>query len=228
MSVVSSSLRISPRSLWLMYVLSLVSSALLAWRFVWVVVTGVFNVAADQSGHAIFFSTSQSKPFYPFTLAATALSFVGVSYYVYRAECGRWWSLPLALLVGLVSTVGMVNLYEQVFINFADSVWKTNYWWYYYGNSLGAFLTMLVGVSWVFGAVSWWRSENKRPAVRFFAVYLLSMLVWLVLGMPGVESGSIVSYSLNTISRFFSQATLIVLIAKPLPFAGNLRKLHLA
>ncbi len=193
------------------------------------VLSGVFRTASDPSGHLIFYSAGAGKPFYPFTLAATALSFVGVTYYVYKAERGAWWSLPLALLVALVSTVGMVNLYEQVFINFADLVWGASIWWQFYGNSIGTFVGMLVGVSWVFAALPWWRSENRglRRNV-FFEAYLLTMLVWLMLGMPSVELGTVQAYVLNALSRFLSQATLIVLVAKPMPLLGVLHKIRLA
>ncbi len=215
------------RSLWLIYLLWLVTSALLAWWFVWVVVTGIFSLGSDPSGHLIFFSSGAGKTFYPFTLAATALSFFGVAYFVYRAERGRWWSVPLALLVSLVSTVGMVNLYEQVFINFADLAWKSGWWWFYYGRNIDTFMGTLNGVGWVFAGLPWWLNENRKVAQRFFLAYLLTMLIWLILGMPGVESGSIAAYALNSLSRFFSQATLIVLVAKPLPFLRVLKRIHL-
>ncbi len=211
-----------------MYLLWLVSSALLSWWFVWVVVTGIFGFQSDPSGHFIFASTGAGKTFYPFTLGVTALSFFGVTYYVYRAERGRWWSLPLSALVGLVSTIGMVNLYEQVFINFADLAWRANWWWFYYGRSIDSFVWTLVGVSWVFAALPWWLKSNRRTAEHFFLTYLATMLVWLLFGMPGVETRSILAYVLNTLSRFFSQATLIVLVAKPLPLVEILRKIHLA
>ena len=215
-------------ALWWVYLLWLVSSALLAWWFVWVVVTGIFGIQSDPSGHLIFSSTSATKTFYPFTLGATALSFLGVAYYVYRGERGNWWSLPLSALVGLVSTIGMVNLYEQIFVNLADLAWRANWWWVYYGKSMDAFVFALVGVSWVFAALPWWLNENRRAAQRFFLVYLATMVVWLLFGLPGVESGSILAYALNTVSRFFSQATLIVLVAKPMPMVNVLRKIHLA
>ncbi|MCI4356059.1 MAG: hypothetical protein L3K18_02790 [Thermoplasmata archaeon] len=203
------------RRLQLVYLVWVVTSALLTYWFVEVILNGLLHVGSDVGGNLVFQSTPQQVPFYPFTLAAALLSFVGVTYFVLRAEGVRWWSVLLALVVAEVSTVGMINLYEQLFIvpmQLASHNW---YWINYYWGGLGFAAATILGISWVLAGLPWWRRENARWAGGVFGAYLATMLVWLAIGFPSVESGSWAAYLLNTVSRLLSQATLVVLVADP-------------
>jgi hypothetical protein len=201
------------RRLHLVFLVWLATSALLTWWFVAVVVDGLYHVGSDVGGNLLFYSTAQQHPFYPFTLVAAFLSFLGVTYFVVRAEGIRWWSVPLALVVAEVATVGMINVYEQFFIVPMQVADHDSYWLNQYWGGLGHAAATILGMSWVAAALPWWRRENARLASGVFGAYLAAMAVWIAIGFPPVESGSWIAYLMNTVSRFLSQATLVVLVA---------------
>ncbi|MCI4368228.1 MAG: hypothetical protein L3K09_01505 [Thermoplasmata archaeon] len=175
----------------------------------------MLHVATDSGGNLDFYSSAQQHPFYPFTLVAAILSFGGVTYFIVRAEGARWWSLLLAVVVAEVSTVGMIDVYEQSFIVPAQFLDHSSYWLAHYWGGIGPASVTILGMSWVLAAFPWWRRENARFAGTLLAAYVVTMVIWIAIGFPAVESGSPSAYLLNTINRLLSQATLVALVADP-------------
>lgn len=183
------------------------SVVVLSW-FDYVSLTALTHLSVGPGGQLAFATRNPTTGgpvlVYPFTYGAAMISLVGVTYYIFKAEKRRWWALPVGFLAARGATLGMINLYEQVF--------SISQWWAYYGKDVGTIMWTILGVTWVFMAIPWWRKKNIRPGSACFASYLIVMLIWLLVGHPIVESGSLVAYMLNAASRIFSQTTQVILV----------------
>ncbi len=175
----------------------------------------LFHLSKDEAGNLIFINVSgqQRTGIYPFTLLAALLSLIGIGYFVYIKE-RKLWAIPVAALVARASTLGMINLYEQVYVGLGSLVWTDNVWSKYYGRDLSEGLWTIVNVLWVITSLPWWDRRNLKLAGGCFLSYLAVMLVWFSVGYPPVESGSTAAYVLNAISRFLSQGTQVLLVLR--------------
>lgn len=194
-----------------MLILWLLSMGLLDWWFVWVVVTGIGHLGRDPGGSLVFQSPAADHVFYPFTLAAALLSLLGVAGAVAFRERGSRWAVPLGLLVGFVSTVGMINVYEQVFVAALETSTGSVSWWaYYWGGANG--IGTLLGLLGVAAVLPWVSRRNLRPAFVVLGIFLLGMLIWFAVGFPPVTDGSPTIYALNAATRLLSQGMLVLLV----------------
>lgn len=183
----------------------------LSW-FDYAAITALTNIGTDPAGRLVFKSASLGsgvgKSIYPFTYLAAAVSLVGITYYIYKAE-KQWWAIPIGFLAARAATLGMINLYEQIFVVVGSDVW-----WRYYGKDWSTIMWTALGVVWVLTAVPWWQRKNFKPAAICFVSYMVVMFIWLLVGHPTVESGSAVAYLLNAASRLLSQATQVILVRR--------------
>jgi len=179
-------------------------------------VSALLGATSDRAGQLVFKGTSptgEETVVYPFTYAAAALSVVGVTFYIYKAE-RRWWALLVGLVVARATTAGIIELYELVFVGLGQTVWSGDVWGRYYGNDLPTHMWTVVGLTWIFAAAPWWRRKNLRASSICFGAFLATMLTWLSIGYPPVESGNPIAYVLNAASRLLSQTTNVLLVRR--------------
>jgi hypothetical protein len=201
--------RLERRVLWLW----LITSALLGYWFAWVAVTAIAYPGADSGGNLVYYSTAAGHTVYPFTSVAAALGVLGVGLGVYLAERPSRLATPLALLVGYVGAIGMINLYEQVFLVGLETSTRSSYWWIVDWGNPGAAVFSVVGVTWVLASLPWWRRANLGLAAPWIALWLGAMVVWMAFGFPPVESGLGWVYALNALSRIASEMIPVALVA---------------
>jgi len=167
----------------------------------------LFNLSFDRAGNLIF--VHEDTVIYPFTYVGSLISFFGVSYYVMKCE-RRIIFLAVAILAARASTVGMVSLYEFIYVGLGDLVWRAGVWSRIYAGDLISSLWKVAEMTWILAVSPWWRWENLRYTVYLFVFYLGAMLVWLSLGFPSVDSGSGVAYFLNALTRLTSHLVIVV------------------
>jgi hypothetical protein len=201
--------RLERRFLWLW----LITSALLGYWFAWVAVTAIAYPGADSGGNLVYYSSAAGHTVYPFTYVAAALGVLGVALGVYLAERPSRRAIPLALLVGYVGALGMINLYEQVFLVGLETSTHSNSWWVVDWGSPGAAVFSFIGVTWVFASLPWWRRANLGLAAPCMALWLGAMGVWMAFGFPPVQSGLGWVYDLNALSRIASAMVPVALAA---------------
>ena len=197
-----------------------------AWLFASVVALSWFDktlVAAllrfgtDPSGTFVFETVNPNGDLihiYPFTLAAASFSLVGVTYYIFKTE-RKWWAIPVGLLAARAVTLGMINLYEQIFIGLGQIVWKVDLWSKYYGGDPFNVMWTILSILWNITTLPWWQRRNAKPAAICFGLFLAVVVIWLLIGYPPVESGNHAAYVLNATSRLLSQTTQVILVMNP-------------
>jgi hypothetical protein len=148
---------------------------------------------------------------YPFTLVSALVSLIGVTYYIFRRE-KKWWAIPIGLLAARAVTLGMINLYEQIFIGLGQIVWKVDIWSRYYGGDPSNLMWTILAILWNITTLPWWQRKNAKPAAICFGLFLVVMLIWLLTGYHPVESGNYAAYVLNATSRLLSQTTQVILV----------------
>jgi hypothetical protein len=193
----------------------LVTSALLGYWFAWVAVTALVHPMSDSGGNLVYLSTAAGHTVYPFTYIAAIAGFVGVTFAVYFAERPSRAALVLAPLVGYVSAIGMINVYEQVFLVGLESTTHSSFWWGVDWGTPGAAIFSFLGLTWVLAGLPWWRRANLPLAAPWIALWLGSMALWMGLGFPSVQSGLAWVYALNTVSRVASEMILVALVTPP-------------
>ncbi len=156
---------------------------------------------------------------YPFTYVGAGLSFFVPSYYIFKAERkkGKMNFLGSLMLGGLaadISSVGMLNVFEQVFVTFNQFAHHFDYWFIAYWGTPDAALSTVIGLGFVFESMPWWTRLNLRLVFACLALFVGGMIVWYLLGFPSETSGVLI-YSINAITRVSSQMILVLLV---LPF----------
>jgi hypothetical protein len=202
--------RISSAILWIW----LSTSALLGWWFAWVAVSGIVHPMRLASGNLVLFAPGAgwSSTIYPFTYAGVALSLLGVGYFVLRQEGPSLSAFVLASLAAYVSSVGMLNVYEQGFVLGVEASTHSTAFWAFYWGTPSSFVWTVVGMTWVLAAFPWWQRYNWRLVVPLLGLYLTSMATWYVFGFPGTDSGATWVYAVNAVSRISSQLVLVALV----------------
>jgi len=190
------------------------TSALLGWWFAWVAVSGILHPTRLPSGSFVFFAPGAgwSSTVYPFTYVGVVLSLLGVGYFVWRQE-GR--SAPAFVLAGLaayVSSVGMINLYEQTFVLGVETTTHSHLFWTFYWGTPSSAAWTLLGISWVFAALPWSHRYNWMLAVPLLVVFVTSMAAWYAFGFPDTNQGAGWVYAVNAASRIASQLVLVALV----------------
>ncbi len=156
---------------------------------------------------------------YPFTYVGAGLSFFVLFYYIFKAERKKGkmnflGSLMLGGLVADISSVGMLNVFEQVFVTFNQFAHHSDYWFIAYWGTPAAALSTAIGLGFVFESMPWWTRRNLMPVFASLALFAGGIVVWYLLGFPSETSGVLI-YSINAITRISSQMVLVLLV---LPF----------
>jgi hypothetical protein len=193
----------------------LVTAALLGYWFAWVALSALFHVRSDAGGNLVLFSPGAGSTVYPFTYVAVALAFLGLSYVVIDQERGTRSRFLLGPLVAYVGCVGMINVYEQVYLLGVAGTTHSTYWWVHDWGTLQVAIYSALGLSWVFASAPWWHRPNLPLAVPLIAVFLGSMAVWIGLGFPSVQTGLGWVYVLNATSRLASELVPVALALPP-------------
>jgi hypothetical protein len=156
---------------------------------------------------------------YPFTYLGAGLSFFILSYFVFRAErkTGKINFLVSLILGGLVadiSSVGMLNIFEQVFVAFNQFAYHFDFWFIAYWGTPEAAFSTIIGLGFVFESMPWWRKLNLKLVFICLSLFVGGIMVWYLIGFPSETSGILI-YSMNAITRISSQLVLVFLV---LPF----------
>src|SRR5271155_5450122 len=165
------------------------TSALLGYWFAWVAVSALFHVGSNPSGETVFVASGAGSTVYPFTYLAVAMAFVGLSYFVIRQEGRSRGSYLLGPLVAYVGCVGMINLYEQVYLLGALSSTRSTYWLSRDWGAPPVAIFSFLGLTWVLASAPWWHRQNLSLAVPLIALFVVSMAIWIGLGFPSVSAG---------------------------------------
>ena len=138
---------------------------------------------------------------------------------VYREErpgLPRIAAAALAILVGNLASIGMIDSFEQVFVGLryftgfghGDSV----YWLgQYLGNYQSAGVT-LGGMLAVLAVLPWSRKRNWPGVAICLGVYGLAMAVWFVHGYADPQNGDAIDYGMNALARIASQLALVAAV----------------
>lgn len=186
-----------------------------AYWFAWVALSAALNVRTDAGGNLVFLAPAADHTVYPFTYVAAIVGFALVLLVVFRAEWNHRDRIVVAPLVAYLTGVGMLNLYEQGFLAATVLSTHSTYWWTVDFGTPGAALFSAIGLSWVLASAPWWRRQNRRLAACVAAVWVGSMVAWVALGFPSVETGGLTSYLLNATGRVAAQLVPVALVAPP-------------
>ncbi len=189
---------------WLIY-----SIPALAW-FDLTALAGLSNIAWDRAGNLVF--RTGSTTIYPFTYAAALLSLVGVSYYIITGE-RRLWAIPSAILAARASTIGAINIYEQIFTGIGSLVWSETVWSRYYGGDFLTFMWGLSGMLWIITITPWIRRVNLKSVAIALGGFAAGMLAWVMTGYQSPDS-SIVAYLLNAATRMLPHVALVLSVRR--------------
>jgi hypothetical protein len=208
------------RTVWIVFaVLLAMGTVFLAW-FDYAAVAAIFHPSTDPAGRTVFLVPGYSNTVYPFTYIAAAASVVGVAIFVYRAERREFRWAPgalLALAVGNLASIGMVDCYEQIlvglwwFTGFGHG-WSVYWIGRYWGTIPGAGET-LAGLVPVLVILPWCQRRNWPGVALCLGVYALSMSVWFFHGLSGPQNGDALDYWMNAVSRGSSQLVLVAAVS---------------
>jgi hypothetical protein len=158
---------------------------------------------------------------FPFTYIGAAASLIGVSVGIFYRENKKLWAIPLAIIASNASSIGMINVYEQVFVSLNQITYQYSYWFFIYWSNEETATWTVIGMLWILASAPWWNAKNLRFVVSTLIVFGVSMGTWFLFGMPTSDSGSPLALALNAITRITSQAVLIFLC---LPWKLKIRK----
>ena len=206
---------VTPRAERLGFLAYLVTSALFAYWFAWVAISALLHPRLDSGGHLVLYSAQAGHTAYPFTYAAAAVAMIGIAVAIYFAEKPRRDAIVIALLASYLTCVGMINLYEQVFLACTAAATHSTYWWTVDFGSVDATIFTVIGIAWLGASAPWWRRENAKLAAILAGLFGAAMLAWLAIGFPIVEQGNPLVYLLNTVSRFASELIPLSLVLPP-------------
>ena len=190
----------------------LLSCAIFAYWFLWVAVSGLFGQRTDSGGNLVLYATGPNHTVYPFTYLAAGLSFVLLMFFIYRRERPKWDAIIIAPLAAYLSSVGMINVYEQVFLAGTFHATGGTYGYGVDWGSVNGALFSIFGISWLLASAPWWDRKNAQLAGALIGVFVVSILAWVAIGFPVVETGSPSVYFLNTVSRVTSQLIPVALV----------------
>jgi hypothetical protein len=208
------------RGLWLATIALLATSTAFVSWFDYAALTALVHPLNDVAGNTDFQVLGYSNVVYPFTFVGVALSGIGITFFVYREErspLGPARALLLALLVANLASIGMIDIYEQVWLGggyfigpdrAASSAWFLLYW-----GSAGGFGHTLGGILVVFAVLPWSRRENLPGVLLCAGIFAVSFLAWYANGFGGPSSGNLVDYAMNAVSRIASQAMLVAAVS---------------
>jgi hypothetical protein len=148
---------------------------------------------------------------YPYTYVGAAASFVAVALAIYFQENKKLWAIPLAIIAANASSIGMLNVYEQVWVSLNQTAYHYSSWFILYWSNETTATWSIIGMLWVLASAPWWNRKNLRLVLPTLVIFCVSMGIWFLLGMPTANSGSSVGLTLNAISRISSQVILIFL-----------------
>jgi hypothetical protein len=208
------------RGLWVALVVWLVmATAFLIW-FDYAAATAIFHPQTDAAGRTLFQVPDYQNTVYPFTYAGATISVLGVAYFVYRVERPALHpalAVTLALTVGNLASIGMINSYEQVFVGLrwftgfghGDSVYWLNQYW----GTVGSAGYTLAGMVPVLAVLPWSRWRNLPGVLLCFGVYAIAMAIWFVHGYADPQYGDLLVYAMNAASRIASQVALVAAVS---------------
>jgi hypothetical protein len=205
----------SPKAARLGYLAWLISCAIFAYWFAYVGLTALLNLQRDAGGNLVLYSSGAGHTAYPFTYLGAGLSFVLITYFIFRSERGHRDAIVTASLTAYLTSVGMINIYEQFFLLATAHAGGGTYALGVDWGSPDAALFSAFGLSWFLTSFAWWDRRNVMLAAVPVAIYIVSLLAWVAIGFPIVENGNPMVYILNSISRIASQLIPVALVVPP-------------
>lgn len=194
-------------------------TAFVLW-FDYAAVTALLHPMTGPTGTFVFAVPGYSNRVLPFTYVAVAASLLGIAYFVYRREekdWGRGRALLVGLLVGNVASVGMIDCYEQVYIELGCGQPSTHAgcasWMAFYWGTPGAVAYTVTGLLLVLSVLPWCRRTNLPGVALLLGVSAASFGVWFVGGYASPPSGTALDYAMNAVSRLSSQLSLVAAVA---------------
>jgi hypothetical protein len=194
-------------------------TAYVSW-FDYAAVTAIVHPTSDAAGHLRFAVSGYSNMVYPFTYVGVGVSLFGCAYLIFRQERlgrGRVVAALIALGVANIASVGMVNIYEQVFVALnvqspnGPVVWS--FWvQYYWGSASGAAATV-TGMVIVLTVLPWASGRNWPGVLLCGGVFAVGSLVWFLNGYGAPPSGDALDYWMNATTRVASQLMLVAAVA---------------
>ena len=194
-------------------------TAFVAW-FDYAALSAVFHPATDSAGHLLFAVPGYTNTVYPFTYAGVALSLLGVGFFVGRRESRpgrRILGTVVAVLVANLASVGMINVYEQVFVALmyltpnlrTFGVAGLRLYW----GSAGAIAGTVGGLLVVLAILPRSRRENVPGVGLCLGVTAVAFAAWFATGYADPAQGSPFDYLWNAISRVASQLSLVAAVS---------------
>jgi cadmium resistance protein CadD (predicted permease) len=167
----------------------------------------VLNPSSDAAGNLVF--SSNGTGIYPFTIASAALSATITVVVIWRRVRGVL-GLLTGVLVARASIGAMMELYELTFVSvgYLFHGWRTleerfllNIDW------------TLLKLGYISTLVPWIRRENIKMLSILMIATLLIFFIWAVMGYKLPDSGDVVGYALNAVTRsLFSLIPVFALI----------------
>ena len=211
-----------PRRLQLALALAVVLvilTAYVSW-FDYAALTAVFHPGRDAAGNLQFRVPGYTNTVYPFTYAAVATSFLGVSWFVFSQERGRLPRVPallLAVLVANLASIGMIDVYEQLFVTLmfyspglhTYGVYGFQLYWGSAGAAAGTAGGLLIALT----VVPWARRENWPGVLLCLGLGAVAFGVWFASGFATPSSGGELAYGLNAVSRVAFQLAVVAAVS---------------
>jgi hypothetical protein len=195
-------------------------TAFIGW-FDYAALVAVFHPSSDAAGNLLFAVVGYSNTVYPFTYVGVGLSCLGCAWFIYRQERRdrrRAHAALIGVAVANIASVGMVDVYEQVwvFLNYLSphghGGWTAaaiRFYWGTAGGVAGTFAGLLIVLT-----VLPWASKQNWPGVAFLvSLFGVLSLVWLLDGYLSPPQGDSLDYWLNALTRVSSQLVLVAAVA---------------
>jgi len=197
----------SNRRLWIVYYAYLLSSIPVFSWYDRTVLRAVLNPSSDAAGNLVFFS--EGSEVYPFTIASAAISATLTAIIIWR-RVGRMFGLLIGVMVARASIGAMMEFYELTFVSFGYLFhgWRT-----FEERFLPNLDWTLLKLGYISTLVPWIRRENIKMLSILTIVTLLIFFIWAVTGYKLPDSGDVVGYVLNAVTRsLFSLIPVFALI----------------
>jgi len=195
-------------------------TAFIAW-FDYAAVIALFHPSSDTAGNLLFDVAGYSNTVYPFTYIGVGLSGLGCAWFIYRQERrnrGRATAALIGIAVANIASVGMINVYEQVWVLLTrlsphgQGGWPVAAIQLYWGSAGGVAGTV-AGMLIVLTLLPW-ASRRNWPGVAFLvALFGVLTWVWFWGGYVSPPQGNSLDYWLNATTRVASQLILVAVVA---------------